>query len=183
MLKHTGKFIFVVTVALLLGVIYGQQLQINEINEIHAKSVTKYCEKIIALENELKLNKQVISKFSDDIREGVKVVYEAQVNTATSYSNRVCETDSTPNITASNDLVADFTLAVSRDLYEQGWTFGKLVYIEELGEFVRIQDLMNKRFCRRVDVFNADTEQAIKFGKRRITAYLLDDIEVNGNGG
>ena len=37
------------------------------------------------------------------------------------------------------------TIAVSRDLFDQGWVFGRKVRIEGLGIF-EINDLMNKRF-------------------------------------
>jgi 3D (Asp-Asp-Asp) domain-containing protein len=180
--KYVSKILFSTIFIILLGIIYDQHNQHLEIIELYNTAENDHCIELKSLNEEhakeVSMLKSVISKFSGDIREDIKVLYEAQVNTATSYSNRVCETDSTPNITASNEFVTDFTAAVSWDLREMGYEFGTIAYIEELGEFVRIQDLMNERFCKRIDVFNTNTKEAIKFGKKKVTVYLLDDVKI-----
>jgi 3D (Asp-Asp-Asp) domain-containing protein len=180
--KHISKIFYGVIFILLLGIIYGQHNQHLKLIKLYNTAEDTHCLELESINEkhtkEVSMLKSVISKFSGDVRENVKVLYAAQVNTATSYSNRVCETDSTPNITASNEFVTDFTAAVSWDLREMGFEFGTIAYIEELGEFVRIQDLMNKRFCKRIDVFNTNTKEAIKFGKKRVTVYLLDDVKI-----
>lgn len=53
------------------------------------------------------------------------------------------------------------------------WVFGKKVHIEGLGIYT-IQDLMNKRFTNRIDIFHYDTDRAIAFGKQKRKVTLLD---------
>jgi 3D (Asp-Asp-Asp) domain-containing protein len=65
------------------------------------------------------------------------------------------------------------TIAVSRDLFDQGWVFGRKVRIEGLGIF-EINDLMNKRYHQRIDIFMWDESRARQFGRKNIKAALLD---------
>ncbi|SHI59213.1 3D domain-containing protein [Halodesulfovibrio aestuarii] len=90
----------------------------------------------------------------------------------TAYSPRSAETDSTPFITAYNTKVRPGIIAVSRDLFAKGWTFGKKVYIKSLGIFT-IEDLMAKRKKNQLDVFIPETTKALTFGRRNLEAYLL----------
>lgn len=92
--------------------------------------------------------------------------------TVTAYNPVEEQTDSDPLIAASMRKVREGTVAVSRDLFDQGWVFGKKIRIEGLGIF-EINDLMNKRYTKRVDVFMWDEAEARKFGKRTIKAALL----------
>lgn len=92
--------------------------------------------------------------------------------TVTAYNAEEGQTDSDPFITASMRKVREGTIAVSRDLFDQGWVFGKKVRIEGLGIF-EINDLMNKRYKKRVDVFMWDKGQARAFGKQTFKAALL----------
>ena len=71
--------------------------------------------------------------------------------TVTAYSASKTECDGDPKITASMSKVKPGTIAVSRDLFEQGWVFGKKVYIENHGIYT-INDLMNKKHNERVDI-------------------------------
>ena len=93
--------------------------------------------------------------------------------TVTAYSPRPQETDDTPFITASNSRVREGIVAVSPDLYRQGWKFGRKVYVENYGVYV-IEDLMGKRTKKHLDIFFDDTENALEFGKRKLRVYLLD---------
>lgn len=90
----------------------------------------------------------------------------------TAYSARSIETDSTPFITAYNTKVRPGIIAVSRDLFAKGWTFGKKVYIKSLGVFT-IEDLMAKRKRNQIDVFIPQTTKALSFGRRNLEVYLL----------
>lgn len=92
--------------------------------------------------------------------------------TVTAYNPVEEQCDSDPLIAASMRKVREGTVAVSRDLFDQGWVFGKKIRIEGLGIF-EINDLMNKRFTKRVDVFMWDESEARKFGKRVTKAALL----------
>lgn len=92
--------------------------------------------------------------------------------TLTAYSPTVQECDSDPFVTASMKRVRPGIVAVSRDLFDQGWVFGKKVYVKGHGVF-EIADLMNKRFKRRMDIFFPKTEDARRFGVKQTTVALL----------
>ncbi len=98
-----------------------------------------------------------------------KDVYKVHV-TAYSASKRQCDDD--PLIAASMRKVKAGTIAVSRDLFQQGWVFGKKVHLEGLGVF-EINDLMNKRYEKRIDVFMWEEAEAKEFGVRTANAALL----------
>lgn len=93
--------------------------------------------------------------------------------TVTAYNPTSDQCDQDPLIAASMRKVRLGTIAVSRDLFDQGWVFGRKVRIEGLGIF-EINDLMNKRFTQRIDIFMWDETQAKKFGKKNIRAALLE---------
>lgn len=91
----------------------------------------------------------------------------------TAYSPRREETDSTPFTTASNRRVRNGIVAVSRDLFNAGWVFGKKVYIKNYGIFV-IDDLMAARKRNQIDIFMDDPRAALEFGRKRLSAHLID---------
>jgi len=91
----------------------------------------------------------------------------------TAYNPTTSQCDEDPLIAASMRKVRAGTIAVSRDLFDQGWVFGRKVRIEGLGIF-EINDLMNKRFSQRIDIFMWDEGQARQFGKKNIKAALLE---------
>ncbi len=92
--------------------------------------------------------------------------------TVTAYTPTVDQTDEDPMIAASMRKVRPGTVAVSRDLFDQGWVFGKKIRIEGMGIY-EINDLMNPRYSRRVDVFMWDEKKAQAFGKRQTRVALL----------
>jgi 3D (Asp-Asp-Asp) domain-containing protein len=114
------------------------------------------------LEEEARILKKALAQ-----RERVKDV------TVTAYNPEEDQCDEDPYVAASMRRVRSGTIAVSRDLFRQGWVFGRKVRIEGLGIF-EINDLMNKRFSNRIDVFMWDRNQAEAFGRRRAQAALLD---------
>lgn len=93
--------------------------------------------------------------------------------TLTAYSPTRRECDDDPHVTASMTRVRSGIIAVSRDLFRQGWNFGKKVYVKGHGVF-EIADLMNKRYTRRVDIFIPNTQEARNFGTQKSTIVLLD---------
>ncbi|QJB56211.1 3D domain-containing protein [Pseudodesulfovibrio sp. zrk46] len=93
--------------------------------------------------------------------------------TVTAYNPTTAQCDEDPLIAASMRKVRSGTIAVSRDLFDQGWVFGRKVRIEGYGIF-EINDLMNKRFTQRIDIFMWDENQARQFGKKNIKAALLE---------
>lgn len=90
--------------------------------------------------------------------------------TVTAYTASKDETDDTPYKTALMERpVSGWTCAVSRDLMR---FLGDMVYIEGIG-VRRVNDLMNERFEKRIDVFVGTKEQAREIGKkeRRVVFY------------
>jgi 3D (Asp-Asp-Asp) domain-containing protein len=82
----------------------------------------------------------------------------------TAYNPVTSQTDSTPQITASNKRVKPGIVALSRDIEEEfGFKFGDTVVIEGYGSFA-FEDRMNKRWTRRVDILMYSREAAGKFG-------------------
>ncbi len=102
----------------------------------------------------------------------IESLQRGQLLTVTAYTPDSGETDSSPFITASNNRVREGILAVSRDLYRKGWSFGKKVYIVNVGVFT-IDDLLSERARNQVDVFMFDKDKAIQFGRKAIRVYLL----------
>ena len=91
----------------------------------------------------------------------------------TAYTAHERETDKDPQITASMTKIRPGVIAVSRDLFDQGYVFGKKVYIHGLGIYT-IADLMNKRFINRIDVYIGDKKQALEFGLKQVKISLLE---------
>ena len=77
----------------------------------------------------------------------------------TKYTNRVEETDSTPNITASGQKVRDGIVA--NNCHEIG------TFIEVGGETYEVLDRMNSRYgCEYYDLFTFDLDEALEFGRQ-----------------
>jgi len=93
--------------------------------------------------------------------------------TVTAYNADPAQTDSDPDIAASMRRVRPGTIAVSRDLFDRGWVFGRKVRLEGIGIY-EINDLMAPRHSRAIDIFIHSSSQAQAFGKRRIKAALLN---------
>ena len=98
--------------------------------------------------------------------------------TATIYHAVPEQTDSTPFITASGahinpeDPQGHRWIAVSRDLEEQGMTFGVKVYITGAGDLDGIwtvQDRMNKRWKNRIDFLVCKTIKGGKWENVKVT--------------
>lgn len=93
--------------------------------------------------------------------------------TVTAYNPEEEQCDEDPYVAASMRRVRQGTIAVSRDLFDAGWVFGRKVRIEGLGIF-EINDLMNSRYKDRVDIFMWDKSAAQAFGRRQVRVALLD---------
>jgi len=76
-------------------------------------------------------------------------------------------------LTASSEKPKEGAIAVSRDLFKQGWVFGKKVYIKNHGVFI-ITDLMGNSKIKSVDIYMNDQGRAMQFGKKQIEVVLLD---------
>lgn len=92
--------------------------------------------------------------------------------TVTAYTPSKNECDTDPHITASMQNVRAGTVAVSRDLFEKGWVFGKKVYITGLGIY-EISDLMHKKHTNKIDIFMWNKKDALSFGRKKTMAALI----------
>jgi 3D (Asp-Asp-Asp) domain-containing protein len=88
------------------------------------------------------------------------------------YSASKAECDDDPQIAASMQPPRPGTAAVSRDLFDMGWTFGKRIYLKGVGSYI-INDVMHHRYQMRVDVFIDHKRAAREFGVRTTEAMLL----------
>jgi 3D (Asp-Asp-Asp) domain-containing protein len=94
--------------------------------------------------------------------------------TVTAYTASRDECDEDPGNTAiMTKPVVGWTVAVSRDLLEEGWTFGLKVWIDGVG--VReISDVMNEKWSSRIDVLVGKKKDAKRFGRREgVVAVLI----------
>ncbi len=122
--------------------------------------------------SKLQAQKPQIIKQKQKIKTIKHVNYNYIIATITAYTPRKIETDHTPYIAASGKRVKPGTVAVSRDLFWNGWTFGKKIYIQGLGIFT-INDLMNKKYKKHIDIFMYSYKKAKRFGKRYAKVILL----------
>lgn len=87
--------------------------------------------------------------------------------TITSYNNHIEQTDNTPNITSTNRPVRENMVAVSQDFLSTGLVkYGDLVYIDCMNQWYVVEDTMNKRFERRMDIFLFDKTESLKINKK-----------------
>ena len=101
-----------------------------------------------------------------------KGINRSRIIRITGYTACVEECDDDPKVTASMKKVRPGkTVAVSRDLYKSGWTFGKRVWVEGYGE-KEITDLMHERFTKRVDLLVASKTLANGINADRQTVLL-----------
>ena len=85
----------------------------------------------------------------------------------TSYNNHENQTDESPNITSTNRPVRENMVASSYDLLNKGFIhYGDLVYIDCMKQWYVVEDSMNKRFERRLDIFLFDKNESLKINKK-----------------
>jgi len=101
--------------------------------------------------------------------------------TATAYNSLPYQTrPGTPgNIAAWGDTLFPGmkSIAVSRDLIDSGFVYGARVLIEGFeGDTFIVNDKMNRRFRRRIDLYlGVDVRAAKEFGRQRRWVCLLED--------
>lgn len=129
----------------------------------------KSCKNMLSIQNQIVL---VQSRYITILRDRLNRMKRAKEVTITAYTPTKEECDNDPLVTASMRKVRLGTVAVSRDLFAEGWVFGMKIYIWGHGIF-EINDLMNARYLDRVDIFMWDKVKAKKFGKKVAKATLL----------
>ena len=97
-----------------------------------------------------------------------------EIVTLTTYRASEAETDSTPNITASGFKITNpkkhRIIAVSRDLKKK-YKFGQKIRIVGAGKYsgtYRVQDVMNKRYKKRIDILVGANDKQTKLRKIKI---------------
>jgi len=95
----------------------------------------------------------------------------------TAYTSCVCETDSTPDLTASLTAPDKGTIALSRDLLREftpgaPFRFGDRVELIGVGTF-RVEDTMAPRWRRRADIWLPTFEEASAWGRRTVLLARL----------
>ncbi|TSC91331.1 MAG: hypothetical protein CEN90_460 [Parcubacteria group bacterium Licking1014_17] len=90
--------------------------------------------------------------------------------TVTAYSSTPGQTDSTPFITARNTMVRDGIVAANF------LPFGTKIKIpEKFGNKVFVvEDRMNSRYDKRIDVWFENTQTALEFGVKNLKIQILD---------
>ena len=141
-------FIVILSIFMILGI-----HDIRKPSKTNAANITQIEKRLVELE------KQVVAK-------------NATRATITAYTPSKDECGDDPKLTASMQKVKPGQVAVSRDLLEQGWSFGKRVYIENHGIFT-IADLMHKRHINTVDILLFSKSDAKKFGIKHDTLVVL----------
>jgi 3D (Asp-Asp-Asp) domain-containing protein len=97
-----------------------------------------------------------------------------EIVTLTTYRASEAETDSTPNITASGFKITNpkkhRIIAVSRDLKKK-YKFGQKIRIVGAGKYsgtYKVQDVMNKRYKKRIDILIGANDKQTKLRKIKI---------------
>lgn len=121
---------------------------------------------MLMLPYEMKKEEVRINKMLENIK--------PEIVTLTTYKANESETDSTPMITASGFKITNpkkhKIIAVSRDL-KRKWGWGTKVKIVGAGKYdgtYRVQDLMNKRYRKRIDILIGHKDKQTKLKKVKI---------------
>ena len=122
---------------------------------------------------------QTISRLEDILSYAIGEKYDGQgvktmTVTATAYTARKEECNAQPWITASGTPSRVGVIAVSRDMEELGIGMGDVVIIKGMGLF-RVEDRMNKRWEKRVDILHANLQAAKLFAKKKVEIMWFDD--------
>jgi 3D (Asp-Asp-Asp) domain-containing protein len=94
--------------------------------------------------------------------------------TASAYTSRAGETDSTPSLAAWGDTLKPHmkAIAVSQDLIKMGLSHGVKVSIDGLTGTYTVLDKMNKKWTKKIDIYmGLDTKKAKEWGKQKVTIH------------
>ena len=97
---------------------------------------------------------------------GAYTLSEPLIRTITAYNSEPNQTDSTPFITASGTKVREGIVASNE------FPFGTRLLID--GQVYVVEDRTNSRYSYLIDIWFAEKEEAIKFGRQIKKIYLLD---------
>lgn len=152
---QTFLLIFADILIVLLAIIV---IPLDKDTEIRSKveyTATKQQDNVITVSNTFNLSN---AEYTERIFKDIII---------TSYNNDPAQTDDSPNVTATNRGVREGIVAVSYDFINKGLIrYGDLLYIDCFGKWYLVEDTMNKRFTRRVDIFLFDKEKSNKINKK-----------------
>lgn len=121
----------------------------------------------VQLETKIEQQTEIVIQSKFNFAETETIWHTLKDITVTSYNNHSSQTDSTPNITATNRPTREGMVAVSPDLLKKGIAhYGDLLYISCFDKWYLIEDTMNSRFERRVDIFLFDKQESLKINKK-----------------
>lgn len=128
----------------------------------------------------------VSSRLATIVRPSPEPVLDGFPVTITAYTSDVVWTDNEPFVTATGRWVGPGTIALSRDLLETytpgaPFDFGDRVWIPGFGEF-RVDDTLNRRWTRRVDIWLASGHEARRHGLQQGRLYAIPDHDAAGVG-
>jgi 3D (Asp-Asp-Asp) domain-containing protein len=163
--------ILIVSIPLLFFEEYNKQLEFSY-NSLDAYD---YQERTLneVIENYDNKNQQLQTENSLLIQEIKLLKRKFDINVyATAYTARVQECDSTPDVTAIMEKPkAGWTIAVSHDLI---YLLGKRVYIKGIG-VRRVNDLMNGRYTKRIDILMGNLKEAKRFDNRKVQLVVIGE--------
>jgi 3D (Asp-Asp-Asp) domain-containing protein len=98
-----------------------------------------------------------------------QIVYSGRV-TATAYNSMESQCDSTPWITASGTRCREGVIAANH------LPIGTKVIIEGMGpQIFIVEDRMNRRYNKRIDIWFRHYDDALRFGKRTIKYHVVEE--------
>ena len=99
-----------------------------------------------------------------------RVIYGGKVHT-TAYNSLVSQCDDTPWITASGTRCREGVIAANH------LPFGTKVVIQGFGDqIVTVEDRMNARYKRRIDIWMRHYSDARRYGVREVKYFLLEQV-------
>lgn len=119
-----------------------------------------------------KIHLNNIEELRDSISRTKKYIESLEIETGRIRNVGVTAYILNKNLTASGEPVRVGTVAVSRDLHSQGWTFGRNVYIDGYGVH-RITDLMGAQWRNKLDIWVPTYDTAKQIGSTKTVARLM----------
>ena len=163
------RFLFIAVIALII-LIFSCSAKLSKINQennkVQVKEVIKYVERDIH---------SFWIRYDIALLKNESEIINLDNITITSYNNEAEQTDSSPHIMASNRMVYEGAVAISRDLrkkYNLKW--GDIV--EVFNDYYVIEDLMNDKYKNRIDIFSFSKEKSksIHYKHQKVKIYKIN---------
>lgn len=167
-------FLTIVIIYVTPNLAYGKsKKKIPEITILHKKI---YMTCIIDSTNSYIVDTEISTdlKFNENIVRLHLTKTHETIAKISAYNAEKSQNGPDPFTTASGIRVCEGIVAVSRDLFKKGWTFGKFVLIN--GKVYIIADIMGKQASKHIDVFMWSKPQAFEHGVQKHTVMLLEKI-------